>query len=156
MALNSRKDKILSILMLTLMIGLVLYQSKYFICGLAYHFESKNAKAKITKKYKKDSSRFIEYIYYNEFIKDSVRNIREVTNPKQWKKYSLHQEYKISYTICTSTYVVFKSIDNEPLFLTVIFLLIIEVYAIWLIIRVLLDKTSLSTLVGVRRKDKSQ
>lgn len=155
MALNSKRDKFIALLMLVSMIALVVYQSTFFISGWAYHLDNKIGRAEVTKKYEKDGSRFIEYIYYNEYVKDSVRNVREVTNLKHWEKYISHQKFEISYAKYFSSRVIFESIDKEPLFLTRVFFFIVELFAIWLVIRVLRDKISLSTLAGVRGQDET-
>lgn len=150
MASNSKKDNVIAVLILIPMIALVVYQSTIFIPGWAYHLANKSGSAEIKDKYEEEGKKFIEYTYYNEYLRENVINTRKIANIKHWEQYIPHKRFKISYARYFPTLVIFESIDKEPLFLLRVFFYVIELIVIGLVVGVLRDKISLQTLAGVR------
>jgi len=153
MALNSKIDKLIAIILLLVLVGFMIYQARIFIPGWAYHYEHESGVAKITELRSVGNDKILVYSYYNKYLEREITNTREIVDLKYWQKLNNQQDYSITYAKYFPSLVVFSSLDKEPLFVMRIIIYLIELIALGLVIGVLLNKVSLETLAGVNKDE---
>jgi len=154
MVSNSKRDKTLAKIVLLILTLFLVYQTKIFVPGWAYHLSHKSGVAKIEKLNEQNNERILIYSYHNEYLEKEVRNSRNVTNLKHWEILNSKNVFSITYAKYFSSLVIFTSLDKEPMFLMRVFIYLIELIAIGLVVGVLFDKVSLEMLAGVRQEEK--
>lgn len=151
MTSNSRKDKVLAVLILMSFIAWALYLSKIYIPGYIYHIANEQGVARVVDRKELNGNKVIVYTYYHEYLGKNITNERRVWDLKKWELYRSKKVFDITYAKILSSYVVFESIDTTPLLFLTIFPFVVSIFGIWSCIKVLRDKVTLADLLGVRR-----
>jgi hypothetical protein len=148
---NSRGDKNLAWIVLTILIGFLIYLTFVFTPGWLWHFEHSQGKATIQSV--DTEKRFFVYSYFNVYKSDTVESKRKVDKVGDLGGISVNEVLPITYSKFQSGYVRFESIDSKPMLFLTASVYVLVIIGILLYIAVLRNKISLETLVGTAKPE---